>query len=108
MNLTMSEVRELIGGTTAAQATSGPCESPRRQIVVGERGWVFVGTVTRIGGDYVLADASVIRVWGTTNGLGELAIKGKQSKTILDPCGTVRIPELAVIARIDVAPGVSL
>ena len=80
----------------------------RRQIVIGERGWVWVGNVSREGGDYILNDAAVIRVWGTTKGLGELALKGKQSKTELDPCGTVRVPELAVIGRIDVAPGVSL
>lgn len=85
-----------------------PTSEPKRQIVIGERGWVWVGNVTRDGGDYVLADASCIRVWGTTNGLGELATKGKQSKTVLDPCGTVRVPELAVIGRIDVVPGVSL
>lgn len=107
MELTLSEVRELLVGTQSG-VSNCKAEQPRRQIVVAERGWVFVGTVTRCGGDYVLDDASVIRIWGTNNGLGELAIKGKQSKTMLDPCGTVRIPELAVIAKIDVALGVSL
>jgi hypothetical protein len=80
----------------------------RRQIVIGERGWVWVADVSRDGGDYLLSNASVIRVWGTANGIGELALKGKTSKTVLDPCGTVRVPELAVIGRIDVASGVTL
>ena len=105
MELTMRQLRALLSVTT------NPAVSPVaavRQIVIGERGWVWVGDVTRVGGDYILSNASVIRVWGTTSGLGELAIKGKQTKTILDPCGTVRVPELAVIGRIDVAPGAIL
>lgn len=107
MELSMTDLRELLtGGTNGTKAACAV--APKRQIVIGERGWVFVGDVRRDGGDYVLDNAATIRQWGTTNGLGELALKGKQSKTVLDPCGTVRIPELAVIGRIDVAPGVSL
>lgn len=100
----LSTVLTLIGDESAPAASVGA----RRQIVIGERGWVWVGDVTRDGGDYVLSNASVIRAWGTTAGLGELATKGKRDKTMLDPCGTVRVPELAVIGRMDVAPGVSL
>lgn len=107
MELSMKDLCELMGINHRVESVAANGAS-RRQIVIGERGWVFVGDVRRDGGDYLLDNASVIRVWGTTNGLGELAMKGKQSKTVLDPCGTVRIPELAVIGRIDVAPGVSL
>ena len=106
MELSVKDLRDLLaaqGGQPAQQAAQ-----PRRQIVIGERGWVFVGDVRRDGGDYVLDNAATIRTWGTKAGLGELAIKGRTEKTILDPCGTMRIPELAVIGRIDVAPGVTL
>ena len=104
-NITLDQLRQL---GSLFGAASSPAAPPRRQIVIGERGWVFVGDVRRDGGDYILDNASSIREWGTTNGLGELALKGKTAKTILDACGTVRIPELAVIGRIDVAAGVSL
>jgi hypothetical protein len=95
---------ELLEGSTPGLSAS----PPSRQIIIGERGWVFVGDVARDGGDYILSNASVIRVWGTKNGIGQLAKEGKQPSTILDPCGTVRIPELAVIARLDVEKGVNL
>lgn len=105
MDPSPSDLRELLRPCPDDPPTPQP---PRRQIVIGERGWVWVGTVTRDGGDYILTDASCIRIWGTTQGLGELALKGKTPKTVLEPVGTIRVPELAVIGRIDVAPGVSL
>jgi len=36
-----------------------------------------------------MTDASCIRLWGTTAGLGELALKGPTKETQLDFCGTV-------------------
>lgn len=80
----------------------------KRQIVIGDRGWVWVADVTKIGDDYKLTNASVIRKWGTTKGIGELALAGKTSDTILDPCGSVTVPGLAVIALIDVKEGAKL
>ena len=100
--------KELALAVLMDNAATPQTTTAKRQIVIGERGWVWVGSVSRDGGDYVLRDAAVIRVWGTKNGLGELATKGKQSATVLDPCGTVRVPELAVIGRMDVAEGVLL
>jgi hypothetical protein len=109
MPLSLDEVRSLICATNPATTAVAAQPTPSsRQIVIGERGWVWVGDVTREGGDYVLRNASVIRIYGTTTGLGQLAREGKQPKTILDPCGTIRVPELAVIGRIDVAQGVIL
>lgn len=80
----------------------------RRQIVIGDRGWVWVGDVSREGDDYVIRNAQCIRIWGTTQGLGELATKGKTSKTVLDPAGTIMVPVCATVARYDVKEGVSL
>ena len=61
-----------------------------KQIVVLQRGWVLVGDVTISGDEVTISGASVVRRWGTSKGLGELAAKGPQSATILDPCGEVK------------------
>lgn len=74
------------------------------QIVVAQRGWVFVGNISFDGDDLVISNARNIRQWGTTRGLGEL-VNGPLSSTKHDDYGTVRMPYLAVIARIDVADG---
>lgn len=70
-------------------------------IVVLDRGFVYIGNVTHDGEWCVITDARNIRYWGTTNGLGELALKGPQPKTKLDAVGTVRAPARAVISLID-------
>jgi hypothetical protein len=72
------------------------------QIVVVQSGWVFVGkTKDALDSSYVtLSGASCIRVWGTKAGLGELAYRGPQKETILDKCGTVRVPRTSVVAVI--------
>ena len=63
-----------------------------KQIVIAQRGWVFVGEVERSGGDDVtITNAKCIRRWGTTKGLGELALNGPLKSTVLDPMGTVRL-----------------
>lgn len=71
------------------------------QIVIAQRGWVFVGNVSRDGDDVTIRAAKCIRRWGTTKGLGELANNGPQSNTVLDEVGTVRLHALAVVASID-------
>ena len=70
-------------------------------IVVLDRGFVYVGDTT-INGDWcVIQNAQNIRVWGTTKGLGELALGGPTKSTKLDAVGTVRAPLRAVIHTID-------
>jgi hypothetical protein len=71
------------------------------RIVVLHRGHVVVGRYERTGEDVVVRHASVIRVWGTTRGLGEIAAGGPTAKTVLDSCGTVRVHALAVVLTID-------
>ena len=72
------------------------------KIVVLHRGWVVVGRLQPHGDepDRVLTNAHVIRMWGTANGIGELA-GGPTSKTVLDRAGTVRYHELAAVLTID-------
>ena len=72
------------------------------KIVILQRGWIMVGKFERVGSDCQLHNASVIRTWGTTKGLGELANEGIRSGTKLDPCyGVVQFDYLTVVATID-------
>jgi hypothetical protein len=70
-------------------------------IVVVDRGFVYVGKTTWDGDFAIIEEARNIRYWGTTKGLGELALSGPTDKTKLDMVGTVRVPCRAVISLID-------
>ena len=59
------------------------------RIVLLQRGNVLVGYHSRSGDDCKLERASVIRRWGTTKGLGEIASGGPTADTILDPANGV-------------------
>jgi len=71
------------------------------KIVVLQRGWVMIGILERSGPECKLHSASVIRNWGTTKGLGELATEGKKKDTRLDKCGgVVEFDYLTVVCAI--------
>lgn len=96
------EIEKILGGSECAKATS-PCNATDHglQIVILDRGFVYVGTVS-IDGDWVLiTDAQNVRRWGTIKGLGELAKSGPLKDTILDPAGTVRAPLRALIGLVE-------
>lgn len=91
MNITIEELATLI----TAKSIPNP-KSLGQNIVVLDRGFVYVGDVT-IDGDFVnITNAKNIRYWGTKNGLGELT-KGPLPETKLDPIGEVKAPLRAVI-----------
>lgn len=70
------------------------------KIVILQRGWVMVGYFERNGNDCRLSKASVVRSWGTTKGLGEIA-NGPTSSTKLDKCnGLVEFDYLTVVAMV--------
>ena len=71
------------------------------RIVVLQRGWVVAGLVSQEGQELVITGAKVIRRWGTSKGLGELA-GGPLTGTMLDDAGTVRAHVLGVVLMIDV------
>ena len=71
------------------------------KIVILDRGFVYVGQVQMTDYGLILHNASNIRQWGTTKGLGEL-VNGPLANTKLDKVGTVRVPAHAVISMIDV------
>lgn len=89
-------VNKALGMDTSAASTD-----VRKQIVILQRGWVVVGDVSINGDDVTVANASVVRVWGTTNGIGEIAIGGPTKDTVLDKCGTVRAHRASVVAYVD-------
>ena len=71
------------------------------KIVVLQRGWVMVGKLERNGSECKLHNANVIRCWGTTKGLGEIALEGPKSSTRLDKCnGLVEFDYLTVVCSI--------
>ena len=72
------------------------------KIVVLQRGWIVVGRFERNGTQCKLHNASVIRSWGTTWGLGEIAEGGPTSTTKLDKCkGVVEFDYMTVVLTID-------
>ena len=73
------------------------------RIVIGQRGWVWVGHYSKKGSSVTLSKAKCIRTWGTTRGLGEL-IAGPLQSTTLDAAGTVELHELAVISTLGCDP----
>lgn len=93
-----------VDGIEYAPISEVPPPAPQR-IVILQRGWVMVGNWNQDGEDVVLTNARVIRVWGTTKGLGELALSGPTSKTVLDDAGTARFHVLTVIAALDCVSG---
>lgn len=74
----------------------------KRQIVILNRGWVVIGEYSEKGDECTLTNASVIRVWGTTKGIGELAENGPLTNTKLDACPNVHFHKMTMVARLDV------
>lgn len=71
------------------------------KICILQRGWVMVGKLERNGDQCKLHNASVIRIWGTTKGLGEIAKDGPTSSTKLDKTnGVVEFNDATMIACI--------
>lgn len=72
-----------------------------KEIVVLQRGWVVVGDVAEDTDNLVrLENAAVVRRWGTSAGLGELAAKGPRPNTVLDACPDgIKAHPLAIVLR---------
>ncbi len=68
------------------------------RIVILQRGWVVIGRFYQNGHDCWIEKGYVIRSWGTTKGLGQLAIEGKQTDTVLDPVPLMKFHELTIVA----------
>jgi hypothetical protein len=77
-----------------------------KHIIVVESGWVFSGDVTDKGEHITIDNAAVIRQWGTTEGLGELCLKGPTDNTVLDYCTAPAVPKSKILFTLPVASGV--
>ena len=97
----MSKVKTItVDGVKYYSEEPKTIQSPIK-IVLLQRGWVMVGRFERKENECKLYEASVIRTWGTTKGLGEIAQNGPTSLTKLDPCkGLVEFDYLTVVATI--------
>ena len=74
----------------------------KKQIVVLQRGWVVIGDINKSEAEITINNCSVIRIWGTSKGLGEIAEGGPTSKTKLDPCPPMTVHPLSVVLYMNV------
>ena len=101
-SMAKSEVTEIkVDGELYVKKGSDEPKNSDIKIVVLQRGWVMIGRYSKDGDICTLENAHVIRVWGTTKGLGELALEGKQSGTKLDKAGHVEFHILTVVATVN-------
>lgn len=93
-----------VNGKTYYSEQNGNAEfNGELKIVVLQRGWVLIGKLERKGDQCFLHNANVIRNWGTTKGLGELAKDGPNSSTKLDRCnGLVEFEALTKVLDLSV------
>lgn len=69
------------------------------RICILQRGWVVVGRWSKDGQECRIESAYVIRRWGTSKGLGQIAIEGPTTNTVLEPVTTVRYHEMNEVAN---------
>lgn len=98
---TINEV-DINGVVYVPKGTSEPePKNSNIKIAILQRGWVMIGRYSEDGDNCHLENAYVICSWGTTKGIGELALNGKQPGTKLDKAGSVTFHRLTVVALID-------
>lgn len=100
-DLTLGQIKQLKCMLGQKEEAQNCCEQGEVKIVVLQRGWVFVGRFFKDGTACRLENSFVIRNWGTTQGLGEIASKGPTDSTKLDPSGSVSFNELTVVVMLD-------
>jgi hypothetical protein len=91
------EVTRLLEG---GEESGCVCPNGEVCIVILQRGWVYVGKFYQDGANCRLEEAKNVRNWGTTKGLGEIALNGPTDKTVLDDSPTVKFHELTVVASL--------
>ena len=105
-DLTIGQARQLaaqFGNVAPAVPQSGRVDHGWN-IVVLERGFVYVGAVSTDDRWLYIENAANIRRWGTTRGLSQL-VSGPLPGTVLDPAGAVQAPLTALIHLIEVEAG---
>jgi hypothetical protein len=88
-------------GTPSATTDTPPMNY---RIFVIEAGWVLSGELVKNDGHHLTIEkANVLTRWGTTMGLGELALSGPTPDSLIHPCGTAEVPCGKVIFTLPVA-----
>ena len=94
---------EYVAKSEVDKALKGSKVAPTKiQIVVLQRGWVAIGRFSQTKEQCHLTSAYIIRTWGTSKGLGELAFEGQKTNTKLDKCADLHFHELTIVLRMDV------
>lgn len=105
----MDPVSITINGAEYVRADSIPTvlsDDMGVRVVVLQRGWVVVGHARRFGPRVVVSKCAVVRRWGTTLGLGQLASGGPiAGKTVLDACPDVECLEQEIVLSMKCATG---
>lgn len=73
----------------------------KTNIIVVDNGFVFIGELQFHEGFTTVLNCKNIRSYGTTDGLGQIALKGIQEETKLDDFGVITVPNSKVIFTID-------
>ena len=100
MDISIQEFKALLAGSEVPAAAAPAKELALGQnIVVLDRGFVYVGEVLERADRIRIMNAKNIRVWGTKNGLGELRT-GPTNETKMDAVGEVIAYKRAVMHMI--------
>ena len=94
--------------TTELGTLSAPGRAPIDHglaLVVADRGHVWVGEAVTEHDFTVITGARIVRRWGTTEGLNQLATGGPRPNTKLDAPATVKVANRAMIAIIPCEAG---
>lgn len=99
----MSELEiMMINGVEYVRADNIEVKPTKKQIVVLQRGWIVVGDVSKTQEEVTIKNCSIIRVWGTSKGLGEIAENGATDKTKLDSCPDIIVHPLSVVLYMNI------
>ena len=94
-------IKNLLTAVLKATASTSEPKAPAKEIVMAEGRWDFIGMVQEDGlGNLTITDCYNLRRWGTTAGLGQIALEGPTDNSVLDFYGTVKVPAHAVNGRI--------
>lgn len=106
LGFTRDEILEKVLGGDLPRSAAPPTEAAHSMngkicIVPLQRGFVVVGRFSKNGTECRIENGYIVRRWGTTKGLGQLATEGPQPNTVLDPIPTTAFHELGYIAILE-------
>ena len=105
--LTIGQARQLSALFGTNDLSDGHLKDEGLCLVVADRGHVWVGRTKTDASRAYIEHGRIVRIWGTTRGLNELAASGPLSGTKIDAeaPSEVRVERRAIIAIIPCAEG---